>query len=62
MSSFIAKRQEKSRITPRQKFEGHTDYVHGAIHLLGGQQIMTCSADGSLWVWDLKTGKEIGDD
>jgi hypothetical protein len=23
---------------------------------------MTCSLDGSLWVWNLKSGKQIGDD
>ncbi|KAG2065773.1 hypothetical protein BDR04DRAFT_1121651 [Suillus decipiens] len=27
-----------------------------------GEQIMTCSADGSLRAWNLKTGKRIGDD
>ena len=31
----------------------------GVIHLPGGQQIMTCSYDGSLRVWNLQTGKQI---
>jgi len=44
---------------PCQKFEGHTDVVRDVIHLPGGQQIMTCSDDGSLAVWNLRTGKHI---
>lgn len=48
-------------IMPHKKFKGHIDFVHTAMHL-GGEQIMTCSADGSLRVWNLKTGKRIGDD
>jgi len=44
---------------PYQKFEGHTDWVVGVIHLPGGQQIMTCSRDGSIGVWNLQTGKQI---
>ncbi|KAG2053303.1 WD40 repeat-like protein [Suillus hirtellus] len=47
---------------PRQKFEGHTGSVFGAIHLPGEQRMMTCSRDGSLRVWNLKSGKQIGDD
>lgn len=27
-----------------------------------GQRIMTCSRDGSLRVWNLKSGRQIGDD
>ncbi|KAG1885228.1 WD40-repeat-containing domain protein [Suillus subluteus] len=53
--------RETSIITPRQKFEGHTGTVFGAIYLPGGQRMMTCSADGSLRVWNLKSGKQIGD-
>ncbi|KAG1822674.1 uncharacterized protein BJ212DRAFT_820677 [Suillus subaureus] len=54
--------QEISIITPHQKFEGHTDVVCDVIHLPGRQRIMTCSEDGSLRVWNLKTGKQIGDE
>ncbi|KAG1822683.1 WD40-repeat-containing domain protein [Suillus subaureus] len=54
--------QDTSIITPCQKFEGHTSQVSGAIHLPGGKRIMTCSADGSLRVWNLKIGKQIGDE
>ncbi|KAG2051597.1 WD40 repeat-like protein [Suillus hirtellus] len=62
MSSPIVRRREAPAVTPCQKFEGHTNWVDGAIHLPGGQRIMTCSWDGSLRVWNLKSGKQIGDD
>jgi WD40 repeat protein len=54
--------KETSAITHRQKFEGHTGIVWGAIHLPGGQRIITCSVDGSLRVWNSKSGKQIGED
>ncbi|KAG2070646.1 WD40 repeat-like protein [Suillus decipiens] len=60
MSSSIV--QETSAIKPCQKFEGHTNWVTGAIHLPDRQRMMTCSLDGSLRVWNLKSGKQIGDD
>ena len=44
---------------PCQKFEGYTDVVRDVIHLPGGQQMMTCSDDGSLVIWNLETGKHI---
>ncbi|KIK47991.1 hypothetical protein CY34DRAFT_72903 [Suillus luteus UH-Slu-Lm8-n1] len=64
MSSPIIGRQEISAlaIKPHQKFEGHTDWVEGVIHLPDGQRIITCSRDGSLRVWNLKSGKQIGED
>jgi WD40 repeat protein len=62
MSSATTNKKETSVITHRQKFEGHTESVYGIIHLPGGQWIMTCSLDGSLQVWNLKSGKQIGDD
>jgi WD40 repeat protein len=62
MSSSVVGRQEISTIKPRQKFEGHTDWVRGVIHLPDGQRMMTCSYDGSLRLWNLKNGKQIGED
>ncbi|KAG1821297.1 WD40-repeat-containing domain protein [Suillus variegatus] len=62
MSSAMVRRKEASAIKPCQTFEGHTHLVYGAIHLPGGERIMTCSIDGSLRVWNLKSGKQIGDD
>jgi WD40 repeat protein len=62
MSSAATNKKETSAITHRQKFEGHTEWVYGVIHLPGGQRIITCSRDGSLRVWNVKSGKQIGDD
>jgi WD40 repeat protein len=62
MSLAATKKKETSAITHRQKFEGHTEGVVGIIHLPGGQRIITCSLDGSLRVWNVKSGKQIGDD
>ncbi|KAG2039561.1 quinon protein alcohol dehydrogenase-like superfamily [Suillus americanus] len=62
MSSPIVGAQEGSMIKPCQKFEGHTNLLEGVIHLPGGQRMMTCSRDGSLRVWNLKSGKQIGED
>lgn len=61
ISSVIAKTQDISVMTPSQKFEGHTSRVWGVIHLPGGQRIVTCSSDGSLRVWDLKSREQIGE-
>jgi WD40 repeat protein len=44
------------------KFEGHTHWVANVIHLRRRQQIMTCSNDDSLRVWDVKSRKQIGED
>jgi WD40 repeat protein len=62
MSSPTIETEKRSEIKPCQKFEGHTKYLVGAIHLPGGQRMMTCSWDGSLRVWNLKSGKQIGED
>ncbi|KIK40983.1 hypothetical protein CY34DRAFT_27776, partial [Suillus luteus UH-Slu-Lm8-n1] len=40
---------------------GHTHQVRGVAHLPGGR-IVTCSDDGSLRLWDLESGTQIGDD
>ena len=51
-----------SAILPHQTMRGHTDWVHGVVHLPGVQRIITCSSDGSLRVWDMENGTQIGDD
>jgi WD40 repeat protein len=61
MSSSLVERQETSMIKPIQKFEGRS-WVFGALHLPDGQCIVTCSFDSSLRVWNLKTGKQTGED
>jgi len=58
----LPRKQETSKITPHRKFKGHTDTINGIIHLPGGQRVMTCSADGSLRVWNLESGLQIGHD
>ncbi|KAG2047257.1 WD40 repeat-like protein [Suillus hirtellus] len=62
MSSPTAKPKETLAIKPNQEFKGHTDEVRGVIHMPGGHRIITCSDDGSLRVWNLKSGKQIGED
>lgn len=49
-------------IEHRKKFEGHNGAVKAVVHLpgAGGQRIITCSMDGSLRVWNLENGKQIG--
>jgi len=48
--------------SPDQKFEGHTGFVTGVIHIPGRPQIVTCSDDDSLRVWDSQSGKQVGND
>jgi WD40 repeat protein len=62
MSAPAAVTQETRAIRPYRKFEGHTNAVAGVIHLPGGHRMMTGSWDGSLRVWDLQSGKQIGND
>jgi len=62
MASINTKTKKTSALTPCQKFEGHTDAVCGVIHLPGGKRIITGSYDGSLRVWNLESGKQIGED
>ncbi|KIK33656.1 hypothetical protein CY34DRAFT_99201, partial [Suillus luteus UH-Slu-Lm8-n1] len=46
----------------RATMRGHTDWVNGVAHLPDGRRIITCSSDGSLRLWDLKSGTQIGED
>ncbi|KAG2134536.1 hypothetical protein DEU56DRAFT_950186 [Suillus clintonianus] len=48
--------------TPRQTMQGHTHWVTGVVHLPSGRRIITCSLDGSLRLWDLENGAQIGED
>src|ERR1700710_1242342 len=62
MSLPAAAAQVTRVIRPCGKFEGHTRRVHGAIHLPGGQRMITCSIDGSLRVWDMQSEQQMGID
>ncbi|KAG2758269.1 WD40 repeat-like protein [Suillus brevipes Sb2] len=62
MSSQTSKKQETTAEVTPIKTRGHTGQVGGVVHLPGGQQIITCSRDGSLRLWDLESGTQIGED
>jgi WD40 repeat protein len=63
MSSQTSKKQETTaEVTPIKEMRGHTDTVRGVVHLPGGRRIITCSLDGSLRLWDLESGTQIGKD
>ncbi|KAG2034644.1 WD40-repeat-containing domain protein [Suillus americanus] len=49
-------------ITPRQTMRGHTDWVNGAVLLPDGGRIITGSSDGSLRLWDIQSGAQIGEE
>jgi len=46
----------------RQTMRGHTNWVTGIAHLPDGRRIITCSFDGSLRLWEIESGTQIGDD
>ncbi|KAG2123059.1 WD40-repeat-containing domain protein [Suillus clintonianus] len=47
---------------PRQTMRGHTHWVTGVVHLPSERRMITCSIDGSLRLWDLQSGAQIGED
>jgi len=49
------------RIIPRQTIRG-ANGITGVMHLPDRRQIITCSSDGSLQLWEIESGKQIGDD
>jgi WD40 repeat protein len=55
-----AKMKSTSAIKPRQEMRGHSDGVSGVALLADGRRIITCSDDGSLRLWDLESGVQIG--
>jgi WD40 repeat protein len=40
---------------------GHTDVINQILLLPGGQRIMSCSLDGSIRIWDLESGTQVGE-
>ena len=57
-----AKMEPPSATEPRQTIRGHTGLVRGVAHLPDGRRIITCSLDGSLRLWEIESGTQIGDD
>ena len=51
-----------SATKPRQIMRGHTLGVTGAVCLPDKRRIITCSDDGSLRLWNLESGVQIGND
>ena len=41
---------------------GHTKWITGVAHLPDGRRIITSSRDGSLRLWEIESGTQIGDD
>jgi len=68
MSLPATRTQETPAIRPSREFRHNRvanleyDWITNIIHLPGGQRIMTCSQDGLLRVWNLESGKQIGED
>jgi len=58
----IAKLKSTSTIKPRQTMRGDTSWVVDVAHLPDGGRVVTCSFDGSLRLWDLESGTQIGND
>jgi WD40 repeat protein len=59
MSSSTSK---TSVIKPRHTMRGHTHWVNGVVHQADGRCIITGSLDGSLRLWDLESGAQIGEE
>jgi len=57
-----AKMKQASATQPLQTMRGHTSRITGVAHLLDGRHIITCSDDGSLRLWNLESGVQIGND
>jgi len=53
---------QQASITPRQTMQGHTDWVTGIAHLPDGRRIITSSFGGSLRLWNIESGVQIGND
>jgi hypothetical protein len=43
-----------------QRFAGHTGPVRGVAFLPGGGYVLSCSADGTVRAWEVRTGREAG--
>jgi WD40 repeat protein len=59
MSSSIS---EMTTVKPCKTIRGHTHHVQGVVHLPDGRHIITGSGDGSLRLWELQSGTQVGKD
>jgi len=57
-----AKMKSTYAIKPRKRMRGHTHLVTGVAHLPDRRRIITCSHDGSLRLWEIESGTQIGGD
>jgi len=62
MAPPTAKVKPTSRIKPLQTMRGHTKDVIGVVHLRDRRRIITSSYDGSLRLWNIESGVQIGND
>jgi WD40 repeat protein len=47
-------------ITPRRTMRGRAEWVTGVVYLRDERHIVTGSSDGSLQLWDLESGAQVG--
>jgi WD40 repeat protein len=59
MSSSIS---EMTTVKPCKTIRGHTHHVQGVVHLPDERHIITGSGDGSLRLWELQSGTQVGKD
>ena len=62
MPPSLTANMQQASITPRQTMQGHTDWVTGIAHLPDGRRIITSSFGGSLRLWNIESGVQIGND
>ena len=51
--------QEKDWVPDVQVLHGHTDEVYAVAFHPDGTRLATAGRDGTVWIWDLATGKEV---
>ena len=55
-------KQASATLTQPRQTMRHTDWIIRAAHLPGGRRIITMCANGSVRLWDLESGVQIGND
>ncbi|OAX35239.1 WD40 repeat-like protein [Rhizopogon vinicolor AM-OR11-026] len=57
-----AEMKQTPAIKPHHTMRGHTERVGGVAHLPDRRRTITCSYDGSIRLWDMERGIQIGDE